>query len=48
MFGSDWPVLLLGSNYVRWAEIVRNWTSSLSSEEQYAILAGTAIQVYSL
>ena len=48
MFGSDWPVCLLGAEYARWGEVVREWTESLSSAEQDRIFGGTAIEAYGL
>ena len=48
MYGSDWPVCLLRSNYRRWIEAVRGYISHLSPSEQDDILGGTAARVYSL
>jgi len=48
MFGSDWPVCLLASEYARWVDIVRRAISGLSAEEQAMILGGTAAKAYRL
>ncbi|MFP6900615.1 MAG: amidohydrolase family protein [Opitutales bacterium] len=48
MFGSDWPVALLAIDYQRWVEIVRQFISTLSGDEQTAIEGGTACRVYGL
>src|ERR1700730_3590698 len=41
-FGSDWPVILLGSSYKRWVSIVQRVVSQLSEYEQERILGKTA------
>jgi L-fuconolactonase len=48
MFGSDWPVILLGSSYARWADIVQRYISHLSEYEQERIWGKTATEVYRL
>jgi L-fuconolactonase len=48
MFGSDWPVCLLGASYVDWVRAVDQLTSRLSASEQAAIWGGTACQFYGL
>jgi len=48
MFGSDWPVLLLGSSYKRWVDTVRRGISHLSEYEQERIVGKTAVEVYRL
>lgn len=48
MFGSDWPVCLLASEYARWKSTITASISQLSQQEQQAILHGTASQFYSL
>jgi len=48
LFGSDWPVCTLASDYVRWAETISGWTGSLSADERERILGGTAQEVYRL
>ena len=48
MYGSDWPVCLLRSEYATWVETVKAFTDTLSSDEQSAIWGGTAAKVYQL
>ena len=48
LFGSDWPVVLLASEYLKWANTVRMSISRLSADEQQQIMGGTAIRVYKL
>lgn len=48
MFGSDWPVCLVASDYERWFEFVRSCVAPLSREEQAAILGGNAAAFYRL
>lgn len=46
MFGSDWPVCLVASDYARWFEFVRHCIEPLSADEQAAILGGNAARAY--
>ncbi len=46
MFGSDWPVSLLGGQYQHWVDTVAALTSTLSQTEQQAIMGGTAARCY--
>ncbi|QDU56972.1 amidohydrolase family protein [Aeoliella mucimassa] len=48
MFGSDWPVCLLASDYAKWFEVVRSWTAELTPSEQQQLFSGTAIEAYQL
>jgi L-fuconolactonase len=48
LFGSDWPVALLASEYQRWVDTVAEWTAPLSTNEREAIWGGNAARVYSL
>ena len=48
MFGSDWPVCLVASDYARWVRCVRDYTAALSTAEQERIFGGTAIEAYNL
>ena len=48
LFGSDWPVELLASEYQRWVDTVEAWTAGLSGSERDAIWGGNAVRVYSL
>jgi L-fuconolactonase len=46
--GSDWPVCTVASSYARWWQVLRRWTAQFSTEEQQAILARNAAEVYRL
>ncbi len=48
IFGSDWPVILLGSSYKRWVNVVQRSISHLSEYEQERIFGKTATEVYRL
>ncbi|MFT3829068.1 MAG: amidohydrolase family protein [Opitutaceae bacterium] len=48
MFGSDWPVCLVASDYARWAAFVDTCVAPLSPDERAAILGGTATIFYRL
>jgi L-fuconolactonase len=48
MFGSDWPVCLIASEYRRWVDAVRGMTSALSETEQRRIFGETAVEAYAL
>ena len=48
MFGSDWPVCLLATEYARWFELVSRFVGRLSADEQAEVLGGTAARIYNL
>ena len=48
MFGSDWPVCLLGCDYRRWVEVVNEWAAPLSPDERDQLFGQTAVRVYQL
>ncbi len=48
MFGSDWPVCLLGAKYKQWVETVEALLSRLTEAEQDRIWSATAIEAYRL
>jgi len=48
MFGSDWPVCLVATTYLRWVEVVREFIATLSAAEQDRIMGGTAVEAYKL
>ena len=48
MFGSDWPVCLVGIEYKKWFNLVLKQIMNLSAHEQTAILGGNAIKAYKL
>jgi L-fuconolactonase len=48
MFGSDWPVCLVGCVYERWVRIVEEYANNLSVDERNRIMGDTAIEAYRL
>lgn len=48
MFGSDWPVCMLASDYQGVMELTRRLVSGLSAAEQAAVFTGTATRAYGL
>lgn len=48
MFGSDWPVCLLKSEYAEVFAIVQQWAARLSVDEQASLWGGTAVRCYGL
>ena len=46
MFGSDWPVCLLASDYAGVLTLARTLTAGLSGTERAAVFCGTAARVY--
>ena len=48
MFGSDWPVILLRSEYARWMKAVEELTRELSINEQAAFWSGNVQRAYRL
>jgi L-fuconolactonase len=48
IFGSDWPVATLATDYEGWVAAIEALTSGLSDEERAAIFGGTAARVYRL
>lgn len=48
MFGSDWPVCLLRSEYAKWIATVEQLSSELTSSEQRQFWGDTAQRVYNL
>lgn len=48
MYGSDWPVCLLAASYEKQLQIVTEYISALSREEQQQIMGATAIEFYNL
>lgn len=48
MVGSDWPVCLLRTSYIGWAETLRTLTASLASADREALLSGNATRIYRL
>ena len=48
MFGSDWPVCLVASDYQRWHRFIQSCVTGLSHEERRRILGVTATEFYRL
>jgi L-fuconolactonase len=48
MYGSDWPVMLLAGDYMRWYGTVTNAFAKLSKPEQDRIMGGTAAEAYGI
>lgn len=48
MYGSDWPVCLLKSEYARWVEAVSELASQLTPEEQSDFWGNNAAKAYSI
>lgn len=48
LWGSDWPVVNLGSGLPGWIDISRALLAGLSEAEQFAVAQGTARRVYRL
>lgn len=48
MYGSDWPVCLLATDYSRWLDAVRRLAAELSDTEQSEFFANNANRIYRL
>ena len=48
LFGSDWPVALLGTSYEAWLELVHEAIADLGGSERAAILGENAVRIYDL
>ena len=48
MFGSDWPVCLLATQYKQWTEVLENYTSSFSQSEKENFWGKNAALFYNL
>ena len=48
MFGSDWPVCLLASDYAGVVALARSLTAGLSAAERAAVFGETAARAYRL
>lgn len=48
MFGSDWPVCLLATDYPRWLRTVEQWSAALSTAERDSLFHGAATRAYNL
>jgi L-fuconolactonase len=48
MYGSDWPVCLLRTDYFRWISAVKELGGTLSTSDREALFSGTARAAYGL
>ena len=48
LYGSDWPVCLVAASYRQVFDIVKDYFSSFSAEDQAAFFGGNAIKFYNL
>lgn len=48
MWGSDWPVCTLASNYDRWLNCAQRFCASLRDDDKHKIFAQNAIDIYGL
>ena len=48
MFGSDWPVCLVATEYTRWCRFVESCVTGLSLADRKEVLGGTATRFYRL
>ena len=48
VFGSDWPVMLLGGNYTLWLELISKYLEQFSKEEQEQFFSENAVEFYRL
>jgi L-fuconolactonase len=48
MFGGDWPVSTLATDYARWVETVLWATKTCSDTERRCLMGGTAAAFYQL
>jgi L-fuconolactonase len=48
VFGSDWPVMLLGGNYALWLELISKYVGRFSKEEQQLFFSKNAVRFYKL
>jgi L-fuconolactonase len=48
MYGSDWPVMTLATDYAAWLALVCEALDSLGGRAAETVLSGTATRVYGL
>lgn len=48
MFGSNWPVCLLATDYLQWVSVVLAMTGALSKDERERMFRDTAVEAYKL
>lgn len=48
LFGSDWPVMLLSGNYLKWKNLVEQYMDPFSAEQKQKVFRENAIAFYNL
>lgn len=48
MFGSDWPVCLVATEYAAWKSLIEEWAAPLSESQRESLFGGCASMVYGL
>jgi L-fuconolactonase len=48
MAGSDWPVCLVATSYVRWWQVLRDYFADFSDDERAEVFGATAARIYKL
>ena len=48
LFGSDWPVMLLSGNYLKWKKLVEQYMDPFSAEQKQKVFRENAIEFYNL
>lgn len=48
LFGSDWPVILLSGNYLKWKKLVEQYMDPFSAEQKQKVFRENAIEFYNL
>jgi L-fuconolactonase len=48
MAGSDWPVCLVATSYVRWWQVLRDYFADFSDDERADVFGATAERIYNL
>lgn len=48
MFGSDWPVCLLGASYSQTVQIIENYLEKFHDEERKMVMGQNAVRIYNL
>lgn len=48
MFGSDWPVVKLATDYTQWFQLVDKWTADWSQSDRESLFGRTAATIYGL
>jgi L-fuconolactonase len=48
LFGSDWPVLLLVSNYTNWINLLKKYTKDFTAAQKQSIFNDNAIKFYNI